>query len=293
MEKLIVPVYLNQRLVFDLLAMLRGGISTVTTVTRSESTEGKSSDQISTSLGLSNALSSLLKIDLSGTRASAEAKANGSVQSEERVHTPASLFYELRKSLHEKQYIRSLSDDNGPVPGDIVEFEAALRRNPAVETMSALSSMMEMAILFQDESAMGRKGDGKGKGSENTKIKKQMDGFLEGLVAGDTVDVTAAGFAGKWEALITLERQYLNDPAMADIVDGRFHVLGKVTRTVAPSDQPINLLRKSALSRMPSHIIQDVMGKFSELNVQGFLLPALRTEICGPAFQVIPIAVYA
>ena len=43
MEKLIVPVYLNQRLVFDLLAMLQGGISTVTAINKTENVNSQNS----------------------------------------------------------------------------------------------------------------------------------------------------------------------------------------------------------------------------------------------------------
>jgi hypothetical protein len=39
---LIVPVYINQRIVFDLVATLRDGISTVTRITESESQEKRS-----------------------------------------------------------------------------------------------------------------------------------------------------------------------------------------------------------------------------------------------------------
>ena len=41
-EKLIVPVYLNQKLVFDLLAMLQDGISTVKAI---NSTSGEATSQ--------------------------------------------------------------------------------------------------------------------------------------------------------------------------------------------------------------------------------------------------------
>jgi len=68
MDNLIVPVYLNQRLVFDLLAMLQGGISTVTTIAKSEDVTSDKTQKISASLGLSQALSLLMKIDLSGEK---------------------------------------------------------------------------------------------------------------------------------------------------------------------------------------------------------------------------------
>lgn len=52
MERLIVPVYLNQKFVFDLLAMLQGGISTVTTVTESSATTRSEDEKVSAGFGL-------------------------------------------------------------------------------------------------------------------------------------------------------------------------------------------------------------------------------------------------
>ena len=62
MSNLIVPVYLNQKLVFDLLAMLQDGISTVKTVAESSKNTQGSQEEIATNFGLNGAISSLLSI---------------------------------------------------------------------------------------------------------------------------------------------------------------------------------------------------------------------------------------
>ena len=74
-RKLLIPVYLNQRIVFDLLAMLQGGISTVTSVSKTEQSADEKSRKMGGSFGLSQALSSLLKIDLSADATSTKAGA--------------------------------------------------------------------------------------------------------------------------------------------------------------------------------------------------------------------------
>jgi len=66
---LILPVYLNQRLAFDLVAMLQGGIATVTRVSEAERETERSSAEVAGGFGLSQALSSLLKVNLSGNLA--------------------------------------------------------------------------------------------------------------------------------------------------------------------------------------------------------------------------------
>ncbi len=106
--KLIVPVYLNQRLVFDLLAMMQGGISTVTSVSKTDSSGSSDTDKVKASFGLSQVLSSLLKIDLSGEKENKETTNKVDSISEQRVHTPASLFYQLRAMLLEKKLLTHL-----------------------------------------------------------------------------------------------------------------------------------------------------------------------------------------
>jgi hypothetical protein len=192
MEKLIVPVYLNQRLVFDLLAMLQGGISTVTAVTKTEATNSTSQEKAGATFGLSQAFSTLLKIDLSGEKSKSSGASGENKLSEERVHTPASLFYQLRNILLEKKILKVLSAEVSPEPGDIVEFEASLKRNPIVETMDSFSEMMNLAILLEDKTTQ-QKGQKRStsQGSEHQKIQKQMMAFSESLKTGDTIDLTA------------------------------------------------------------------------------------------------------
>ena len=86
---LIVPVYLNQRVVFDLVAMLRDGIATVTKVMDTVDQSTVKEGEVGGTFGLNKALSSLLRVDLSGRASRAKTDAEQHVQSEERVHTPA------------------------------------------------------------------------------------------------------------------------------------------------------------------------------------------------------------
>lgn len=81
---------------------------------------------------------------------------------------------------------------------------------------------------------------------------------------------------------------------MSDLVDGQFKIIGKVIRSVSDSSDSINLLRKTALSKMPSALMLEALGHLSALgSEQGFGIPELTLEIKGPAIQILPIAIYA
>ncbi len=294
MERLIVPVYLNQKFVFDLLAMLQGGISTVTTVTEASCNTNLKGEKVSAGFGLSEAFSTLLKIDLSGSKDKSSGNEETSTSSQERVHTPASLFFQLRNLLIEKNYLENSSGNELPKAGDFIEFEGYLKRNPIVETIDSLAEMMDMAEAFEDKPKPKKGGRSSNQPTENQQIKQQMVRFSDALKAGSTIDLSSASLEAGYTAVVTVETAFLNDPLMSDLVDGQFKIIGKVIKSVSDSSDSINLLRKTALSKMPSNLILEALGHLSSLgSEQGFDIPELKVEIEGPAIQILPIAIYA
>ncbi|WP_413665449.1 hypothetical protein ACG1BZ_09750 [Microbulbifer sp. CNSA002] len=293
MDRLIVPVYLNQKLVFDLLAMLQGGISTVTTVTESSSNRNIDGEKVSAGFGLSEAFSTLLKIDLSGSKEKTIGSEGSNTSSQERVHTPASLFFQLRNLLLEKGYLKE-TEEELPKAGEFVEFEGFLKRNPIVETIDSFAEMMDIAEAFEDKPQPKKGNRNSSEQSEYKKIRQQMVRFSGALKAGSTIDLSSTSLKGAYTAVVTVETGFLNDPLMSDLVDGQFKIIGKVVKSVDDSSDSINLLRKTALSKMPSEVMLQAMTHLSSLgSKQGFDIPELKMEIDGPAIQVLPIAIYA
>ncbi|WP_076419152.1 hypothetical protein [Colwellia sp. UCD-KL20] len=292
MDKLLVPVYLNQKLVFDLLAMLQGGLSTVTAITKTSSTTSGEKDNVSVGFGLSEAFSTLLKIDLSGTKNKESNSSNSNLIAEERVHTPASLFYQLRNLMINKNILNQLTTEVDPKPGDFIEFEGSLQRNPVVETIDSLIEMLKMAEVFETSSIQNN-GKNKNQPPKYKPFREKLSEFSNNIQSGNTSDLTSNSRKTSHKAVITLETAYLNDPMMADLVDGQFKVIGKVIRSVDNSSS-INLLRNTALSKMPPDKLEQLFSSLSKLGTeQGFGIPSLSPEISGPAIQIIPIAIYA
>jgi len=291
---LIISVYLNQRAVFDLMAMLQGGIATVTNITETASHEQKKSDDVKVGFGLSNAFSSLLKIDLSGSKKADNSTTDNKTIGEERVHTPSSLFFSLRKLLIERELLKKDTENYVPKPGDIFEFEAELQRNPIIEVMDSLSEMLKIAEVFSDSTNNQKRKKKSQKTNENGVIIKQISKLSESLKAGGTIDLKTTPIKSKYNTVITIEERYLNDPLMADLVDGTFRILGKIVKTSEAGEAPVSLLRKTALSKMPKALMNQAFSEFSKVITQeNFELPELSWDISAPVIQVIPIAIYA
>lgn len=290
-NELIIAVYLNQRIVFDLIAILQDGMSTVTRINSSEETKNSDTQRYGAAFGLSQALSSLLKIDVSGDRAKSKEGSAGIQKSEERVHTPSSLFQKLRSKLLEENKIQVVDSQYKPEPGDIVEFSTSLRRNPLIQVMDTFGQLFDMALAFDPQP---QKGAHKNKPNEMTKLKSQIALFSEMLKAGDTVDIVSDNLECGHRAVITLDEEYLNDPTMADLVDGQFQVVGKVIRVIDDSDDSVNLLRKGAVGSMNKQVLETAFAHFNSAAVTASVdVPSIEWEIHGPVIQIIPIAIFA
>ena len=294
---LIIPVYLNQRIVFDLVAMLQGGISTVTRVSETNQERSTTENQVQAAFGLSDAFASLLKIDLSAGKKQLAGDESATTSEEERVHTPPSLFFVLRNLLIDRELLKGVdAEDLGP--GSFVEFSSTLSINPVIEVLDAFHQILSMASIFSDsdrktvgKQQRGQKG---GRAPSRDPMVQQIDNFREMLRSGNTTDLTTGPLHSNYRSVITVENQYLTDESMGDLVDGTFTVVGKVTRFLPSGEGTINLVRKTALGRLPVDMLERA---FEELNsssaAENISLPQIEWEIKPPVMQILPIAIFA
>ena len=288
---LIVPVYLNQTIVFDLLAMLQGGISTVVRISETQRVDGSVKTEAGGAFGLGQALASLLKIELAAKASSSIEGATGRERSEERIHTPASLLFTLRQLMIDRKILAIDSSEFLPKPGAFVEFSSSLRRNPVLESMDALIELTGFFSLLTESKKKGGQPQGQ---VDVSRMKKQMESVANALKAGETMDLTTGTLACKYRTVITLDINFLKDPILSDVLDGTFRVIGKITRVVPDDQDAINLLRKSAFSRMPPQQVETFMKMLGDLGTtHDFSFPAIEWKIRGPVFQVLPIAIFA
>lgn len=292
---LIIPVYLNQRLVFDLVAMLQGGIATVTRVSEAQRDIDKTAGEAIGGFGLSQAFASLLKVNLSGKVAGETEASLERATAADRVHTPASLFFTLRNLLLDRGALKGDPNDGQRQPGQFVEFTASLRRNPLIEALDSVIKILDLVAVFA-EPPKPKYGAGKQQQAQPDlkRLRGQLESLSVSLKAGGTQDLVADLLPSGGRALLTVEEQYLNDPSMSDLVDGTFRVIGKVTRSVPRSDASISLLRKTAMSRVPANMLQTLTAAFAMLQQEhGFVMPTMEVEIKGPVVQVLPLAIFS
>ena len=162
-----------------------------------------------------------------------------------------------------------------------------------IETMDCFVQIIDLATVFSDESQRSAKDNKRKSGTSENQIKSQILKLSESLKSGNSIDLTTGELKCKYKAVVTIEIQYLNDPLMSDLVDGTFHVVGKIIRVVSDKSEAINLLRKTAMSKMPTHVLNAFKDLPTSTAGKGFDLPDLTMEIQGPVVQIIPIAIFS
>jgi len=297
---LCIPIYLNQRIVFDLLAVIENGFSRMSTIKTSTTEAETSKSDLGASIGVSNVFA-LLGVSFKGERGTEKDTEAETEVSKEKVHTPTSLFSKLRQQLRQKRLLTEIWDDcsiNDLMSGQFVEFRAILRKNPLIDTMEALVEIMNMASLFSAKEIGPTKRKHMKEGHRqdpNQLIIQQMRGVLDALTGSNSMELIGEILgSSSIKAVLSTELGYFNDRSVSEIIDGEFRVLGKVVRVVTPeSGEVINLLRKTTFSRLPRKIFDEMADGLTEAKEVGITFPEFVTEIEGPAVQVIPIAIFA
>ncbi|MCH5250656.1 MAG: hypothetical protein J1E98_12015 [Lachnospiraceae bacterium] len=288
--QLMIPVYINEKIVLDMLAIIEDGFSMVSQVNSSEQKES-TTDQTGNVNASTSLLNKLLKIDLKG-----EISRTGNIEeseniSREKVHTNVSLLSKFRTTLDAEKLLDTSSDISNMQIGSFIELEGELQKNPLIDYMEKIIDMFRMVDIFSDEPELGNKKNAALQKKEENKIIKQIKDFSSELKNSGTVDFILS--SSKGTVVLSVQEQYLANDNISEILGGRFKVLGKVIAICKDNSASIDLLRKTTLSILTDEILEDIFGGFKNEDLQQFNLPELVTKINGPAMIVIPIAIYA
>ncbi len=306
---LCVPIYLNQQMVFDLLAVLEDGFYQLSSI-RTAGTESENQKTgLGASVGVKNVFA-LLGVSFKGDHNREKGSQEQTEVARERVHTPTSLFSKLRLTLNDKSLltmVRSAEDVEIISSGHFVEFRAVLKKNPLVEALDGFQRLMEWSNLLAEEPEQpsqsggrrGRKAGGGGRKdsqarNENERIAQQMGVMLSALTQTGSLEIVGEMLdASPTTAVLSTKQEYFSDENASEIVDGEFRVLGKVVRVVTDgSADSINLLRKTSFGHLDNRIFDQLGDVFVGQEEVGLRFPEIVTEVKGPALQIIPIAIF-
>ena len=288
-RELNIPIYLNQKIVFDMLATIEDGFSNLTTI--QTSSEKNSSGEISSEIGNSNVFA-LIGVKLRGALKGENTDLETS--STDKVHTPSSLFQKLRDHFYKANLIIHIDNSysiSELKAGDFIEIEGDLSKNPLVSVIDSCIQMMEVISAFQSSTST------KPKSKENKQIITQMKAISSGLQSGDIVDlICQSNCNGKIiKTVLPVYNDYFFNKNMNEITDGQYRVIGKVTKVTYDDGDSINLLRNTSFSLMQQATLDKMFNtgfQNEDMKKAGIEIPNISTTFSGPAVMILPIAVF-
>lgn len=279
-NKLTIPIYLNTKIVFDMLATIEDGFAEVKNVQTSKSKNRE--NDIETNIG-SNNLFAFLNVGIHGNHKGNSS--NGETVIEERTHTPVSLFQKLKGLLDNEKLINR--DITNLSVGDFVEVQGTLKNNPVIDMLSGFKELMALANLFTDNKPKNSRRDNL---MANSKFNAQIDGLIKGLQADGKKDIICEA-NGMSVVLPTDENYFLNNN-MSEVTDGNYKILGKVIR-ICIDDGEISLLRNTVFSKLQLDKMEEFQKMFSDPSLSRFVGDnGIKTVIINPVIMIIPIAIY-
>jgi hypothetical protein len=301
-DKLIIPVYVDTNSLLDLLASIEGGFSLVEKVTSRASISSEKDRsalaETGTEFGIPNVLS-LLKIKLGGSVSTKRGEESGEERETERFHTYGSLLHRLRSYLEAEKLVKKLgTKDNiwkSIESSNFVEIRGIVRSNPLADSFGRIDRLISIAQLVSSINIGQVNGKiGKAQNDKNQMI--QMRQFIKGILS-DIEKENIRTFIIDMQspkggsAVALLYTNYLRDQTMTEIEHKEYRLLGKVVRKIEEdSGETIDLLRGTGLGGVGKDTLENLLKSFNKLD--GMNLPKVKTEITGPALEIVPIAIF-
>lgn len=279
-EKLTIPIYLNTKIVFDMLATIEDGFSEVRNVQTSNSKSKE--EEANADIGVSNVFS-LLQIGFTGNKK--RASSDGQVITEEKTHTTVSLFQKLKSTLEENKYIKQ--DTENLLEGDFVELQGILKPNPVIDLLVNFKEIIALSNVFSENKGNKSKSQ---KIMENQTFNKQLEALINGLKGNGRKDIICQ--TDNMEIVVPTDENYFLNKSMCELTDGNYKILGKITK-ICESGETISLLRNTAFSKFKLDKLTEFQDLLKDPSLSKIIDPKdIKTEIEGPTLMIIPIAIY-
>lgn len=280
-NKLTIPIYLNTKIVFDMLATIEDGFSEVKNIQTSKSKIKE--DDAEANIGTSN-LFAFLNIGIRGNHKSGSNDDQTVI--EEKTHTTVSLFQKLKAQLEDEKLINR--DVENFEIGDFIEIQGTLKTNPLIDMLSSLKELMALANLFSDKPKQNQ--SKKDKLISDNKFNTQIEGLINGLQADGKKDIICESISVK--VILPTDENYFLNSNMSEVTDGNYKILGKVVQICKDSGE-ISLLRNTVFSKLQLDKMKEFQDVFNDPTLNQFVGEGgITTSVRAPVIMIIPIAIY-
>ncbi len=284
----ILPLYLNQRFVYDILAIKNDGFTEFFEIKDKIGNSNEQDANIKATLGTNNDFA-LIQANLDGEINTKTSNDNNNEKSYKKTHTPTSLFMQVYQYLNENKKItklENLSDIDTVDSGDFVEIKSNIELNTIVEFFETLDKVIDITEAFSSFSSIDSKKTIKRSPLSN--MKKPIENTLKALVnENNNVKYGICKLEEK-ELVVKLNKDYFINSDYSEIKNGKFKIIGKVLEII-PEGESILLNRENAVGLYNPNTFKEVkesLNSIPNINFQEF-----KDTVQGKTIVIMPIAI--
>ena len=284
----ILPLYLNQRFVYDILAIKNDGFTEFFEIKDKIGNSNEQDANIKATLGTNNDFA-LIQANLDGEINTKTSNDNNNEKSYKKTHTPTSLFMQVYQYLNENKKItklENLSDIDTVDSGDFVEIKSNIELNTIVEFFETLDKVIDITEAFSSFSSIDSKKTIKRSPLSN--MKKPIENTLKALVnENNNVKYGICKLEEK-ELVVKLNKDYFINSDYSEIKNGKFKIIGKVLEII-PEGESILLNRENAVGLYNTNTFKEVkesLNSIPNINFQEF-----KDTVQGKTIVIMPIAI--
>ena len=278
-------LYLNQRFVYDILAMQNDGFTEFYEIKNTDGMSGQVDAEANASLGTSNKFS-FISTNIEGNLTSNLSSSNQNEKNYKKTHTPASLFmqaYQYLKQNDKIKELKSVENLNNVISGDFVELKSKIKINTMVELFETMSKLLDITEAFQcfDSNYVPES-------SVTYGLKKNINSVMDVINAeNDRVKYGTCELQDK-QLVLKLNKEFFINSDYSEIKNGEFRIIGKVLEVV-PENQFVFLNRENSIGLYDESIFEPV--KNAAQNMGNLNIGEFQDKVEGKTCVILPIAI--
>lgn len=284
----ILALYLNQRFVYDILAIKNDGFTEFYEIKDQKSNSSSMENNIEARFGTNNEFS-LIAAETSDSFNTKMGEDKNKEKTYKKTHTPTSLFmqaYNYLKNNNEIKEIKNISELDKLQSGDFIELKSSIELTTIVDFFEDMSKALEITDAFTD---FANDGKHKNKGlSDTILLKRKIDNVIKILGnANEKIKYAVCNLEGK-SLVLKLNTEYFINSDYSEIKNGEFRIIGKVLEIV-PDGKDVLLDRENAIGIFDENMFVPI--KQAAENMPNFNFTKFEQKISGKTCVIMPIVI--
>lgn len=281
--KIILPLYLNQRFIYDILAVKNDGFTEFFEVKDKDQENTEMKGKIDGSFGTNNKFS-LIQANMNTSLNSEMMNNRNNEKSYRKTHTPTSLFMKAYSYLQEEDQIKIINNKEEIMNlkcGDFVQIESSVKFTTLIDMLEIMKKGIELTKLFQsfDPSNTDKSLDSLDHMSYGLKNLLKIDekGTKYGIANLDGVDVP-----------IKVYKNYFMNGDYSEISHGKFVIIGKVIEKVEENEE-INLIIENSVGVFKQEFYKEIRDSAKTISI--IELDKVQDTVKGPTIVIMPLTI--